>query len=137
MKYSLPTIAKALMAFGVTAASTAAALAGGPDLSGLEFGQWLSILGAGLTAGGGVFVTPNKDHTNPAERIVKDVQQVITEKAQSDANLAAVRDAIATGVGALPGMFGPLGQAVINSIPLPFVDQHPTNPDIWRGQRFM
>jgi hypothetical protein len=136
MKYTLPTMAKALLAFGVTAASTATALAGGPDLSGLEFGQWLSILGAGLTAGGGVFLTPNKDHTTPAERVVKDVQQVINDKAQSDANLAAVRDAIAAGVGVLPGAFGPLAQQVINSIPLPFVDQHPTNPDIWRGQRF-
>lgn len=134
-QYTIGTIAKALMAFGVSAASTAAALAGGPDLGVLELGQWLAVIGAGFTAGGGVFLTPNKNTETPAEQVAKGVQAAIENSATANRELEIVRNAISTGVGTLPG-FGPLAQQIINSVPLPFADTHPTNPDMWRGQRF-
>lgn len=119
MKYTVPTVAKALIAFAVTAVSTAAGLAGGADLSALELGQWMAVIGAGLTAGGGVFYTPNKSaepEVAPADLVVSSVQAVLEQASAATADLEKVKQAVGSVVGIIPGM-GPLAAQVINSIP--------------------
>lgn len=58
-KYTISQVAKSVTAGAVATIGAAAAAAGGPDLSILDFGQWAIAIGAGLTAFGGVFGVPN------------------------------------------------------------------------------
>lgn len=105
MKYTVPTIAKALLAFGITTASTAAAAAHGLDLSTLDVGEWLLALGAGFTAGGGVFATPNKS-TDPApepvDQVVNGMEAVIAAHKWSTENLQRATQAIASAPASVP-----------------------------------
>lgn len=73
--YTIPQIAKALTAAGVAVVGAAATAAGGPDLSGLDLGQWAIALGAGLTAFGGVFRVPNAEADPTAETAAADVER--------------------------------------------------------------
>jgi hypothetical protein len=119
MKYTPATIAKALFAFVTALIAAAAGSAHGADLSVLDFGQWMIALGAALTAGGGVFVLPNKSTepvVSPAEQVVNGVQAVISAQANATAELDKVKQAVTAAVGVIPGI-GPLAAQVINSFP--------------------
>ncbi|BBX09487.1 hypothetical protein [Mycolicibacterium aichiense] len=116
MKYSIPTIAKAVMAV-ITATLGAAALAAhGPDLSVLTFGEWMGALGAGLTSGGVVFGTPNRDSKSAAERVAQGVQDALVKQAQSNSDVEQIRQVIAGAVGNVP-VFGPLASQILNQFP--------------------
>lgn len=126
-KYTPASIAKAFMAAAIAAATTASALAGGVDLSSLDPGQWLGVLGAAFTAFGSVFITPNKSTEpsySPAEQVAKSVQEVIQNQQVATAELEMVKQAVTGAVGVIPGI-GPLAAQVINSIPGPQFPQFP------------
>jgi hypothetical protein len=114
MKYTLGTVAKALIAFGVTTVSTASAAAHGVDLSTLELGEWLVAIGAGLTAGGGVFAAPNKSTKTPAEQVASGMEAVIAAHNASKADLERATAAVAAGAGGAPVM-GELAQRIIGA----------------------
>lgn len=85
MSYPPATYAKALVAILTTTVGAATVAAHGVDISTLSLGEWLSALGAGFVAGGGVFVTPNKDSLTPAEKAAKAVQEALDDKAAAEA----------------------------------------------------
>lgn len=116
--YTPATIAKSLAAFATATIGAATAAAHGVDLSVLDAGQWLTAIGAGLTAGGAVFATPNKSHQSSAEQVVTGLQAVIDAKSQADADIDKVKAAAQDALGQVP-VVGPLAQRVINSIHLP------------------
>lgn len=119
MTYTIGTVAKALVAFGVAAIGAATTAAGGPDLSHLDFGSWISALAVGLTAAGGVFVTPNKDH-NPvsaADQVINNIPIVVQNASDAINELDKVKQAATTALGQVP-VLGPLAQAAINSLPI-------------------
>lgn len=86
--YTPATISKALAAFGVATIGAATTAAHGIDLSTLDIGQWLTAIGAGLTAGGAVFATPNKSHQSPAEQIAGGLQAALQRQTDADQNKA-------------------------------------------------
>jgi hypothetical protein len=85
MSYPPSTIAKAIVATLTTTIGAATVAAHGVDVSTLSLGDWLSALGAGFVAGGGVFVTPNKDSLTPAEKAAKAVQEALDDKTAAEA----------------------------------------------------
>lgn len=126
MKYTPATITKALVGGFVAAMGAATAAAGGADLSALDVGQWVGVLGAGLVAFAGVFAVPNKDH-NPAPEapvvplpdvVIGGTQQAVENAAQSISDLDKIRDGVGQILGAAP-VLGPLAQQAIDSIQIP------------------
>ena len=127
MKYTPATIAKALMGGFVAAMGAATAAAGGSDLTALDPGQWVGVLGAGLVAFAGVFAVPNKDH-NPAPEpppvlplpdvVLGGLSQAAENVATSVSELDKIRDGVGQILGTAP-VIGPLAQAAIDSINLP------------------
>jgi Mycobacterial 2 TMS Phage Holin (M2 Hol) Family len=118
MKYTPGTYAKAIVALLITAVTTASGLARGLDFSGLDVGQWMSVLGAALTAGAGVFVVPNKPTDAPqapADQIITGLQDVIAARDHAVSEIERVRQAASDIVGQVP-VIGPLAQQVIDSI---------------------
>ncbi|BBY63121.1 hypothetical protein [Mycolicibacterium helvum] len=119
--YTPATVAKALVAFGVTTVSTAGGLAHGVDLSVLDFGQWLIALGAGLTAGGGVFGTPNKDHKpapeqpSPVDQVIAALPAVVQNAASANADLQKVTQAATDVLGLGDDLVGKVEQAIANA----------------------
>jgi hypothetical protein len=100
----------------------------GVDLSTLSLGEWLGALGAGLTAGGAVFGTPNKSSDPviaPADAVVNGVQAVLEAQAVANAEVEKVKQAVTSAVGVVPGM-GPLAAQIINSSNFNFSDPAPT-----------
>lgn len=125
MKYGPAVIAKALVAFVVTTIATAAGLAHGADVSSLDFGQWLAAAAAGLTAGTGVFATPNKDGapgaaptSQPADAAINAIQQTVEGAQQAQSDLERLKQA-ATGAFSQTPVVGPLSQAAIDSLRTP------------------
>lgn len=117
MKYSLGTIAKALVAAAVTGVSTAAGLAGGADLSALDLGQLMAVVGAALTAASAVFVTPNKGSAQPpADAAINAIQETVQNVTHAASELDRVRE-VATNVLNQVPVLGPLAKAAINSLP--------------------
>lgn len=116
MTYSIGTIAKALVAFGVATIGAATTAAGGPDLSHLDFGSWFAALAVGLTAAGGVFVTPNKPHESAADQVINNIPVVVQNASDALSELDRVKQAASDALAQVP-VLGPLAQAAINSIP--------------------
>jgi hypothetical protein len=116
MKYSAAQVAKSLVAFGVATIGAATAAAGGADLSVLDPGQWMIAIGAGLTAGGGVFVTPNQSSNSATDMVVAGIPVVVAQAAEAQANLDKVRQSAADALGELP-VFGDAAKQIINSLP--------------------
>lgn len=118
MKYTVPQIAKAVAAATTAALGAAVVAAGGPDLSVLSVGEILGALGAGLTAGGATFGTPNRSTDpveSPADKVVNGVQAVIEAKAQADAELERVKAAVTDVADDIP-VLGPLVTAALNQL---------------------
>jgi len=67
----------------IGAATTAA---GGVDLTHLDFASWAAAIGVGLTAFGGVFVTPNKPHDeiSAADQIINNIPIVVQNASEAD-----------------------------------------------------
>lgn len=122
MKYTPATIAKALVAFVIGAAGAAGTASGGLDVSTLSVGQWLFVVGTGLTTAGGVFATPNKSTDpvlTPAERITQDVQQVVSDAQIAQLALNQVTGVVTGAVRAIPGVgqvLGPLAQQALSAL---------------------
>lgn len=116
MKYSAGMIAKSLVAFAVGTIGAATAAAGGPDLAGLDFGQWLGALAAGLAGAGGVFAVPNKPHESAADIVISNIPVVVEQAQQAQDNLNKVRQATSDALGDIP-VFGPAAQKIISGLP--------------------
>jgi len=116
MKYTAATIAKSLVAFGIATVGAATAAAGGADLSALDPGQWMIALGAGLTAGGGVFATPNASTNTATDQVVAGIPIVLAQAKEATDNLEKVRTAASDALGNVP-VFGDEAQRIINSLP--------------------
>ncbi|AHG23793.1 holin [Mycobacterium phage EagleEye] len=121
MTYTLPVIAKALMA-GVTAALGAAAVAaGGPDLSALDLGDILGSLGAGLVAFGATFSTPNKDTSTPVDKVIAGVEQAVAAHEAAKAEVDRVKEALGSVTSDVQRAadavnLGPLASQILNGI---------------------
>lgn len=116
MTYTVGTIAKALVAFGITATTTAAGLAGGPDLSVLDPGQWMAVLGAALTAAGGVFAVPNKKKpepsTVPVDTAITAIQETVQQAVEATSELERLKQVAGGVLGAVP-VLGPLAEQAL------------------------
>ncbi|MCH9731628.1 MAG: hypothetical protein K0U84_18460 [Actinomycetia bacterium] len=116
MKYTAAAIAKSLVAFGVGTIGAATAAAGGPDLSGLDFGQWLAAVAAGLTGAGAVFATPNKPTESAADIVVSSIPVVVEQAKQAQDDLERVRQVTTDVLRDVP-VFGPAAREIVNSLP--------------------
>lgn len=121
MTYTPATIAKAITGGAVAIIGAATVSAGGPDLSVLDFGQWLGALGTGLVAAAGVFATPNKNHqpepdpVSPADQVIAALPAVVEHAAQAAAELDRVKQAATDALGTVP-VIGPLAKQAIDSV---------------------
>jgi len=75
--YTPATLIKAAIAVTLAITGAASAAAGGPDVSVLDLGQWLTVIGTGLVAGGAVFHNPAKQSVN--DKAITSVQDVVTK----------------------------------------------------------
>ncbi len=116
MTYSASMIAKSLAAFGVGTIGAATTAAGGPDLSVLDFGQWVAAIAAGLTGAGAVFATPNKPHESAADVIVSSIPVVVAQAKQAQDDLDRVRQTATDALADVP-VFGPAAREIVNSLP--------------------
>ena len=73
-KYDPATYAKAVVAFFTGFLGAVATAGKGVDLDSLDLGQWMLAIGTALTAGAGVFATPNKGAPSPIDLATKQVQ---------------------------------------------------------------
>jgi len=113
MKYSVGTIAKALMAF-VTAFGGAAATSVPHDTLG-----WVGCVGVGLVAFAAVFATPNKtEQPAPADAAINAIQQTVAQAQSAVSEVERIKNAAADLAGIVP-VIGPLAEAVIDSVKLP------------------
>lgn len=118
-KYTPAAIAKAIVSGAVAAVGSAAAAAGGSDLSVLEPGQWAIVLGAGLAAFGGTFATPNKDSTpatKPVDQVLDNLPVVAEQAAAAISDLERVKNAVTGTLGAAAAVLpvGPLARKLID-----------------------
>lgn len=116
MSYTPAQIAKSLVAFGIAAVGAATAAAGGADLSVLDPGQWMIALGAGLTAAGGVFATPNASTSTATDQVVAGIPIVLAQAKEAQDNLEKVRQTASEALGSVP-LFGPAARDLLNSLP--------------------
>jgi len=116
MKYTPNTIIKAVVAVVVAAIGAAAAGANGLDLEALDLGQWLTVIGTGLVAGGAVFHKPNKTSETANDKAAASVGDVVAKAAEAHQQLAqtavdsirAVQEAAGDLSKLLPGPIGPI-----------------------------
>lgn len=113
--YTPKTIAKAASAFATAAFGAAVASAHGVDLSTLDVGDWLGVVGTGLVSAGAVFATPNKAHQSATEQINAGIQTALQNQAaaaqvktDADAEVDTVTQLAATALGLAPTVLGPL-----------------------------
>ncbi|WP_142396022.1 hypothetical protein [Mycobacterium kansasii] len=136
MKYSVPTIVRAAVA-GILGAAGAAATSGqGVDVTALDLGQWMTMIGTGLVSAGALLAPAKKP--GPNDIAVASVQDVVTKTAEAHEKLTQqavdsirrVKDAVGDLSGLLPPVspvvvpdavwqrpLGPLAQQVIDMIP--------------------
>lgn len=136
MKYSVPTIIRAAVA-GILGAAGAAATSGqGVDVTALDLGQWMTMIGTGLVSAGALLAPAKKP--GPNDIAVASVQDVVTKTAEAHEKLTQqavesiqrVKDAVGDLSGLLPPVspvvvpdavwqrpLGPLAQQVIDMIP--------------------
>lgn len=115
MKYSVGTIAKALMAF-VTSFGGAAATSTPHDAIG-----WVGCVGAGLVAFAAVFAVPNKSSAPaqaPADTAITAIQETVAQAQSAVSEVERIKNAASDVLGQVP-VVGPLAQQVIDSIKLP------------------
>ncbi|AEJ92324.1 hypothetical protein TIMSHEL_10 [Mycobacterium phage Timshel] len=133
-KYTVGSVAKAIMGGFVTASGALAAMKVGADVSVLSPDQWLLVAGAFLTGAGGVFAVPNADTETPGDKVVKGVEAVIEAQKTAQAELDRVKGAVTGAVGTVPGL-GPLASDLINSIPTTVGQAYSQFPDLTAFQR--
>ncbi|MGV7251941.1 hypothetical protein PJJ30_24235 [Mycobacterium kansasii] len=136
MKYSVPTIVRAAVA-GILGAAGAAATSGqGVDVTALDLGQWMTMIGTGLVSAGALLAPAKKP--GPNDIAVASVQDVVAKTAEAHEKLTQqavesirrVKDAVGDLSGLLPPVspvvvpdavwqrpLGPLAQQVIDMIP--------------------
>lgn len=112
MKYSVGTIAKALMAF-ITAFGGAAATSVPHDTLG-----WVGCVGAGLVAFAAVFATPNKNNEAPADAAITAIQATVAQAQSAVSEVERIKNAASDVLNTVP-VVGPLASAVIDSVKLP------------------
>lgn len=129
MKYTTATLIKAALAAIVALVGTASAAANGPDLSHVDFDQWLTALGTALVAGAALLHKPgNKDDAaaTPNGTAAATVTDVVTKAAEAHAQLTqqavdsikAVQAAAGDLTKLLPGPIGSVAGTVINAASL-------------------
>jgi hypothetical protein len=84
VRYPVSTVVRAVVAV-LLGAGGAAATAGQGDLSGLDLGQWLTVIGTGLVSGGALLTHPRGRGAN--ELAVASVQDVVAKTAEAHETL--------------------------------------------------
>ncbi|OHT67776.1 hypothetical protein [Mycobacteroides chelonae] len=119
MKYTVGTVSKAALAGIVAFFGAIAAAAQGADLATLDIGSWLTALGTGVVATGGVLTTPKKagddEEPSPVDQIVNNIPIVAAAVSKAQADLERVKQATADSLGDVP-VFGPLAKQAFEQI---------------------
>ncbi len=115
MTYTPATFLKAFSAFAIGLVGAASAAAGGPDLSHLDIGSWLSSAAVGLTGAAAAFSTPVKKadaNKSVAEVATEAIHAAAANKVQAESDLAQIAKAAEQVLGTVP-VLGSLAQAAI------------------------
>ncbi|AXH46754.1 holin [Mycobacterium phage Acolyte] len=128
MSYTPATLMKAGIAALVALIGAATAGANGPDLSHLDFDQWLTAIGTAIVAGAALLHKPGKkdEAATPNDKAAASVSDVVTKAAEAHEQLTktaidsikAVQEAAGDLTKLLPGPLGTVAGTVISDAQL-------------------
>lgn len=85
MKYDIGTLVRAAVAGVLGAAGAAATSAQGVDITSLDLGQWLTLVGTGLVSAGALLTPSKKPSAN--DKAVASVQDVVAKTSEAHEKL--------------------------------------------------